>query len=58
MIRDAFARTTTSTGLKVVVEVARHIYQAKIKPELEFSQYEPTQRDQLLPAYNYVIAPA
>ncbi len=58
VIRDAFARTTTSTGLKVVVEVARHIYQAKIKPELEFSQYEPTQRDQLLPAYNYVIAPA
>lgn len=58
VIRDAFARTTTSTGLKVVVEIARHIYQAKIKPQLEFTQCEPTRRDPLLPAYNYVIAPA
>lgn len=58
VIRDAFARTTTSTGLKVVVEVARRIYQAKIKPQLEFTQHEPTRRDTLLPAYNYVIAPA
>jgi Rhodopirellula transposase DDE domain len=58
VIRDAFARTTTSTGLKVVVEVARHVFQAKIKPHFEFAQHEPTQRDQQLPAYNYVIAPA
>lgn len=58
VIRDAFARTTTSTGLKVVVEVARRIYQAKIKPQLEFTQHEPTRRDPLLQAYNYVITPA
>jgi hypothetical protein len=58
VIRDAFARTTTSTGLKVVVEVARRVYQAQIKPQLEFTQHEPTRRDTLLPAYNYVIAPA
>lgn len=57
VIRDAFARTTTSTGLKVVVEVARRVYQAKIKPQLAFIQHEPTQRDTLLPAYNYVITP-
>jgi hypothetical protein len=58
VIRDAFARTTTSTGLRVVVELARHIYQPKIKPQPEFTQNEPTRRDLLLPAYNYVIAPA
>jgi hypothetical protein len=57
VIREAFVRTTTSTGLKVVVEVARHVYQAKIKPQLQFTQYEPTRRDLLLPAYNYIIAP-
>lgn len=57
VIRDAFARTTTSTGLKVVVEVARHVYQSSIKPQPEFTNHEPTRRDQLLPAYNYVIAP-
>ncbi len=57
VIRDAFARTTTSTRLKVVVDVARRVYQAKIKPQLEFIQHEPTQRDTLLPACNYVIVP-
>lgn len=57
VIRDAFARTTTSTGLRVVVETARKIYQPKIKPTPEFTNKEPTQRDKLLPAYNYVIAP-
>lgn len=58
VIRDAFARTTTSTGLRVVVELARRVYQPKIKPQPEFTQNEPTCRDQLLPNYNYVIEPA
>ncbi len=58
VIRDAFARTTTSSGLRVVVELARRVYQPKIKPQAEFIENEPTRRDQLLPAYNYVIAPA
>lgn len=58
VIRDAFARTTTSSGLRVVVELARHVYQPKIKPRTEFTENEPTRHDQLLPAYNYVIAPA
>ena len=57
VIRDAFARTTTSKGLRVVVELARHIYQSKIKPALKFTQNETTHRDPLLPTYNYVIAP-
>jgi hypothetical protein len=57
VIRDAFARTTTSSGLRVVVELARHVYQPKIKPQAEFTENEPTSRDQLLPNYNYVIAP-
>jgi len=58
VIRDAFARTTTSTGLRVVVERTRRVYQPKIKPRSEFTENEPTRHDQLLPAYNYVIAPA
>jgi Rhodopirellula transposase DDE domain len=57
VIRDAFARTTTSTGLRVVVETARKIFQPKIKPLPEFTEHEPTQRDEHLPNYNYVIAP-
>lgn len=57
VIRDAFARTTTSTGLRVVVELARRVYQSKIKPALGFTQHEPIRRDRLLKNYNYVIAP-
>ena len=57
VIRDAFARTTTSTGLRVVVELARRVYKPKIKPQPEFTEDEPTCRDKLLSAYNYVIAP-
>ncbi len=57
VIRDAFARTTTATGLKVVVELARRLYQPKLQPDRDFTQHEPTRRDSLLAAYNYVIAP-
>jgi hypothetical protein len=57
IIRDAFAGTTTSTGLRVVVEVARRVYQKGIKAAAEFRKDENTQRDVLLPKFNYV-APA
>lgn len=56
-VHDAFARTTTSTGLKVVVETARRIYRAGIKATKEFRANEPTTRDLYLPQFNYV-APA
>lgn len=56
-IRDAFARTTTTTGLKVVVELARRAYHAGVKATDDYLAQELVQRDRLLPAFNYV-APA
>lgn len=56
-IYDAFARVTTSTGLRVVVEHARRKYQAGVKASREFLDNEPILRDNYLPAYNYT-APA
>jgi len=57
IIRDAFKATTTSTGLHVVVEVARRVYQKGIKAATAFLKHETTQRDLELPQFNYV-APA
>ncbi len=55
--RDALARTTTTTGLRVVVETASRIYRAGIKAPTEFLANEPIVRDLLLPTLNYT-APA
>lgn len=52
IVRNAFARATTSTGLRVIVEVARRIYQAGIKPSDAFLDNEPIIRDRYLPAFN------
>lgn len=54
VIRNAFARTTTSTGLQVIVEIARKTYQAGIKATQAFRENEPILRDQLLAKFNYV----
>ena len=56
-IRDAFAETTTSKGLHVVVELARRVYQKGIKPAAAFLKEETIIRDLNLPQFNYV-APA
>jgi len=57
IIRDAFADTTTSTGLRVVVEVAKRVYQKGIKAAADFLKDETIVRDHYLPKFNYV-APA
>ena len=57
VIRDAFARTVTSTGLTVTVEIARRIYQAGVKASASFRADEPILRDDILSKFNYV-APA
>jgi len=57
IVRDACARTTTTTGLQVAVEVARRTYQAGIKATQDFRDDEPILRDKHLPQFNYV-APA
>jgi len=54
VVRDAFARTTTSTGLQVVVEVARRTYQAGVKATQAFRDNEPILRDKFLSQFNYV----
>ena len=55
--RDALARTTTTTGLRVIVETACRFYCAGIKAPNEFLANEPIVRDLLLPTLNYT-APA
>ncbi len=54
IIRDTFARTTTSTGLQVIVEVARRTYQTGIKATQAFRDNEPILRDKNLSQFNYV----
>lgn len=54
LVRDAFARTTTSTGLSVVVELARRTYQAGVKATDDYLANELIRRDRRLPLFNYV----
>ncbi len=54
IVRDAFARTVTSTGLKVTVELARRTYQAGVKARQTFRDDEPILRDKYLLRFNYV----
>jgi len=54
IVRDAFARTTTSTGLNVVVELARRTYQAGVKATDDYLANELISRDKRLPLLNYV----
>lgn len=54
VVRDAFARTTTSSGLKVVVELARRTYQAGVKATDDYLARELIRRDKRLPLFNYI----
>jgi len=50
-----FSKVSTSTGLNVVCELARKTYESGIKAATEFVNNEPTQRDQRLGQFNYVL---
>ena len=50
-----FSKVTTSTGLKVVCELARKVYASGIKAEKDFREKEPTRRDSQLGQFNYVL---
>jgi len=52
-VADAIARTTTSVGLRVEVEVLKHIYQSGIKASETFLQGNFIRQDDHLPKYNY-----
>jgi len=54
VVRQAFARTTTSTGLRVVVETAKRVYHRGVKATKAFLQHEPVRHDLFLPQFNYV----
>ena len=54
-IGDAMGKTTTSTGLRVVVDYAKKIYQAGLKASQTFLDNDPTRRDEILPHYNYEL---
>jgi len=56
-IRNAIARTTTATGLRVVVELARKVYPRGIKASPEYLAHEPVIRDDVLPQFNYRFEP-
>ena len=56
-VRDALVGTTTSTGLRVVVEIARRVYQSGVKASEHFRNNEPIIRHHHLSAFNYT-APA
>ncbi len=53
MIGDATAKTTTSSGLRVVVQYAENIYQTGIKASQYFVANDSTFRDEILPRYNF-----
>lgn len=50
-----FSQVRTSTGLSVVAELARKVYQTAQKAGKAFRQCESTIRDALLGKYNYVL---
>lgn len=52
-IRNAVARTATSTGLRVKAEIANRIYQAGVKASDDFLNGTFIRWDKFLPRYNY-----
>lgn len=58
LVRDAIARTTTRTGLRVVTELARKLYPKGVKASPEYRANETVLRDKKLPQYNYQFQPA
>ncbi len=50
-----FSEVTTTTGLRVVAELARKVYQSGCKASIVFRQCEATIRDEILGKYNYVF---
>ena len=58
LVRDAIARTTTRTGLRVVTELARKLYPKGVKASPEYRANETVLRDKKLLQYNYQYQPA
>ncbi len=54
-MKTLFSKVTTTTGLRVIAEIARRSYQRGRKASQEFRNDEPTLRDKQLGKYNYVL---
>lgn len=57
VIREAIARTTTRTGLRVITEFARVVYPAKEKASPEYIASPSIIRDEFLGQFNYQFKP-
>ena len=51
--RDFMARTSTSLGLRVVAEIAKHSYEKGRKATLDFLENDPIEYGKFLPDLNY-----
>lgn len=51
--RDFISRTSTKSGLQLIVEIARHIYQKGRKATKDFLEDMPIHFNRFLPALNY-----
>jgi hypothetical protein len=51
--KECIARTTSTTGLRLVAEIARRGYQRGIKATAEFLAHNPIEHDPFLPKLNY-----
>lgn len=54
--KDFIGRTTTAKGLRVKVEIARHMYQKGLKATSNFLENNPIRFNNFLPELNYTAA--
>jgi hypothetical protein len=54
--KDFIGRTKTATGLRVVVEIARRMYQKGLKATRDFLNNNPIRFDDFLPELNYTAS--
>ena len=57
VLRDCIARTTTSTGLRVLVETTHKVYEKGRKTTARFLERMPLILDDILPTLNYKLQP-
>jgi hypothetical protein len=51
--KSFIARTSSTTGLRVIAEIARRKYQRGLKATREFLDHNPIQFDRFFPQLNY-----
>ncbi len=54
--KDFIGHTTTATGLRVVAEIARRMYEKGLKASRDFLENNPIRFDTFLPELNYTAS--